>query len=440
MAEDTNEVLFKKLYSKLAAALSVGTPQAVPGQNYLALCNPGILLDPELKAESEGVAERTWSALLDNIPEPNWVYTPTNTQISSVFKGVLEGKELANVGLTAEQKTKLEAARAIVMTEEQPSKKFKAYQAYRKKYQEAQTAYQSAVATAANSGKEPPAELLENLNEARSEWSTFGFREEVEAANATIANLQQLDPNTWWKRLENAYANATVTAGKSEFELSNTYPDYASLVGEKGWTGFTFNEEEAVKQTSASAVEAGGGVEGGWGLWRVSAEAGYGKKSKSSSSDATALSISLELMRATIMRPWLDPLVFRAHSWRFSKSSNLYGKLISKGSFVPGGSGEEEGLLPMLPTGIVVARNVKIEGKFSHEDQSTVEKELKGGGSVGWGPFAIQGHYSQSESSSISHGSMTATSVANADPQIIGFFCDVLPLSPSPDQTLPWPS
>jgi hypothetical protein len=252
---------------------------------------------------------------------------------------------------------------------------------------------------------------------------------------ATIANLQQLNPNTWWAQLEAAYEGAKKSSSRGPFEVTETYPEYPSLIGGEGWTRFSFSETDLTKQTTSSAVEAGGGGGAGWGLWNVSASANYKKGEGESSSTTSGVSISMEIMRASIMRSWLDPLVFQAHTWRFGEGMQT-GANVSNGTFVPGE--KNDGQLPMLPTGILVARNVQISAQFSHEEQKTVETSLETGGSVGWGPFSINGHYNQSSNFGFSAGQMSGATIANADPQIIGFLCNVLPLCPSPDQTLPW--
>lgn len=436
MADEGNVTLFKQLYSKLAEALSVGTPNAAPGQNYISLCNPGILLDPEFRLARNVNDQATWSEILDNVPEPNWVYTPTNTTISSIYEQILDGKELPSIELTRTQQAQLRAAQDVVMNDRfEPTPKYNAYVRYEAAYLSALTAYATAQADSANTGRPIAPTLLNALNQARANWSTFGFKGQIETARATIANLEALNPNPWWEALRNRFVNA---AAGNPFEPSTTYPDYSWFSGDAGWTEFTFTQEDVTRQETSSAVSGGGGVEAGWGLWRVSGSAEYSRETRASSSDTTGISISMDLMRATIRRAWLDPLVFRAHTWRWGEGATLHGDLISNGAFVPGE--ERAGLMPLLPTGVIVARNVKIEGQFSHEDQTIVEEALTTEASVGWGPFAISGHYSQSRGSAVSHGSVEATGISNPSPQIIGFFCDVLPLCPSPDPSLPWPA
>lgn len=434
MADEANLTLFKQLYSKLAEALSGGTSNAAPGQNYISLCNPGILIDPSLRLESD-VGQQIWSRVLDGVPRPNWVYAPTDVQISDVYEQILQGKELPDIELTRTQQAQLAAAQAVVMDASyEPAPRYEAYMRYQALYHTALARYGTAQTESANTGRLVPAELLNALNQARSNWNTFGFKGHIETARATIANLEALNPNAWWEALRDRFENAA--AGKP-FKPSTTYPVYSSFSGETGWAQFSFTQQDVTRQSTSSAVSGGGGVRAGWSLWSVSGSADDTEGTDTRASDATGISISMDLMQATIMRPWLDPLVFRAHTWRFGEGATLYGDQISNGAFVAGEA--RAGLMPLLPTGIIVARNVKIEGQFSHEDQTRVAEALSSGLSVGWGPFAISGHYNQSRESAVSHGNVEATRLSNASPQILGFFCDVLPLCPSPDPTLPWP-
>jgi hypothetical protein len=437
MAAETNDVvLLKQLYSKLAEALSIGTPTAVSGQNYLSLCNPGILLDPALDL-TKAAGQATLATILNAVPNPNWVYSQTGESVANVYDDVLKSKELPIVELTAAQKKQLQEAQDLLMGPKfEMTPRYENYLKYKKQYEDALTAYQTARTTAANTGAEMPPGVEDALDQARKEWNSFGFRAQIDGAQATINNLQQLDPNAWWERLEGQYEKATVK-GVSTFQLTNVYPDYKILLGDRGWTSFSFSKTDATHQATASAVSAGGGASASWGLWRVAAEADYSKSKHFESNDALGMTVNMEMMRATIMRPWLDPLVFRAHSWRFG--AQFHNQHVSMGTFVPG-TMPDGTLMPLFPTGILVARNLSISGAFSHADQERISEAISGSASVGWGPFAISGHYSQSKESEISHANASATAIANPDPQIIGFFCDVLPVSPSPDPTLQWPS
>ncbi|HEX4805535.1 MAG TPA: hypothetical protein VFU94_06510 [Conexibacter sp.] len=435
MADTGNLTVLKQLYSKLAEALTAGTPEAAPGQSYITLSNPGIFIDPRLAPERDVAAQRAWASRLDNVPSANWVYTPTDMSVAHLYDDILRCKELPLSELERAQQALLDRERAVIMDKQgRPTRRIADYRRYQGQYLRALTDYGTAKADMANRGTPVPPETLEALNDAREDWNTFGFKGEVQAAQATVANLEALNPNPWWTELTNRFRNEYEPVG---FAPTTTDPGYSRLVGDSGWTRFTFTQEDVVRQGTSSAVSGGGGVSGDWGLWRVSGSADYRRDTRSSSSDTTGISISLDLMRATIVRGWLDPLVFRAHTWRLGRSTRLGGQLIAKGTFLPGEGGG--GLMPLLPTGVIVARNVVVKTQLSHQDQTMVDEALRAEASVGWGPFAISGHYNQSSSSDVSHGNVTATGISNPTPQILGFFCDVLPLCPSPLPDLRWP-
>ena len=140
-------------------------------------------------------------------------------------------------------------------------------------------------------------------------------------------------------------------------------------------------------------------------------------------------------MRASIARRWLDPLVFRAHSWRFKDASEV---ISNGGSTVAPGQAGPEALMPLLPTGVLVARNLRLKSNFSHEDMERVEEELKVSGSIGWGPFSLGGSYAETNKSLTEHSSVSEGAIETKETQVIGFFCDALPLCPSPNPQL-WP-
>ncbi|HET7454378.1 MAG TPA: hypothetical protein VFJ76_02545 [Solirubrobacterales bacterium] len=218
------------------------------------------------------------------------------------------------------------------------------------------------------------------------------------------------------------------------FDPTNTYPSYAALVGGEGsWTKFSFTQADLAKQATSSTVEASGSVGGGWGLLSFGGGANYKKHTEETSMDYSSLELEVEIMRASIERPWLDPLVFRAHSWRFKDAS----KVISDGgSSVAPGQAESGALMPLLPTGVLVARKLKLKNALSHEDMQLAEEELKVHASIGWGPFSLSGSYGQSSKSFAQHSSVKEGGIEVEDPQVIGFFCDALPLCPSPNPQL----
>ena len=406
--------MFTQLYSKLAEVMATSGPNAVLGQNFLALCSPGIPIP-----ESKGFPE-----ILDKVPEQSWVYTVTGDSVARVYDEILEGREYPPLKLSKEQKEELQEA------EEQVAKDYNAYIEYASKYRAVLVEFENARVEAANQGTDVPTTLVESLNQARGEWSALGHKGRYEKAQGTVTYLSQLGPAHWWEVLANEYANAK---GSSSVPPSGIYPSFGWVTGDEGWQTFKFNAKDIENQDTSSVVAAEGSA-GFDGLFSLGGT--YEHKDQEWTSDSSSIEISFEMKRALISRPWMDAGVFSAHSWRFSSAHK--NTIISTGGAPP--SPETKPRMPLLPTGILVSRNLKVSGRFSTSDKEFIKKHIEGGGSVGWGPFSISAHYNQENTEEMAKGTVDETGFEAPFPQVIGFLCDMLPLCPSPDPTLPWPS
>ncbi len=96
--------------------------------------------------------------------------------------------------------------------------------------------------------------------------------------------------------------------------------------------------------------------------------------------------------------------------------------------------------MPVLPTDIVLARNVCISANFSEEEKKFVQSTLSGSVGGGYGPFSCRGSYSTTTTKEDVVGSFDGTTLRIANPQIIGYLGTLLPRSPDPDRRLPWTS
>ncbi len=430
MAEITeSQKFFSKFYSKLSESFAVEGKNAVPGMNYLSLCYPGIFIEEDPGKEFEV----TWAELLDQAPALNWSYAPNGNQVSKVYGDVIEYHELAEVSLTEAQKQQLAAAKAVLFVEEGGIRKktalYAEYGEYEARYLETLTAFETARTDAHNHGGKVPQRYVQELTTARGEWSSLGGKTEVETALATINNLNQLNPESWWGQLDTLYKTAKEEFDQGGLLPADTLPSYKSVVGPKGWEEYAFNSEDMAHQESSSIVEAGGSLDCGF----LSLGGSYKHEHFESSTDISALKLSMKTKRVEIFRPWLDATVFGSHTWRWPEGHE-------DGTIAYGGP--QSGLpptMPLLPTGLLVVRDVNLQMKFSHEDLERIRREIAAGGEVGWGPFSLSGSYNESKSSVTSHAELDENGVTIAEPQILGFFCDVLPLCPSPNPELHWP-
>lgn len=435
---DRNSEIMVKLFSKLEQVLSVGDNTAFPGHNFLMLENPGTFLKPDF--DLNNVNNRfLWSKLLNRIPNNTWIYQDTGGEINKLVDRVLTDKELPALTLTPSQRQQLTNAQQIIGLPPNGSTKYQYYKKYRKAYYDALGKYNSAVSDSQNNGIPIPPNIVDDLNNARAEWNTWGYKNVIENAQATIDNLTALDPNNWWAKMRNDYNNQEVQSAGGQFLNTLTFPTYKDFTGDNGWTKVVLTEEDIVKVNRSSHVDIGGGLSGGWGLWKWSASANYSQDVHFASSDINGISLSFEVLRVTLIRDWVDELMFRTRAWRWAKNSPSSSRVISDGGDINNGI-TPKGVMPFMPTGMLLARNLQLSGAFSHDDYTRIDTSFSSSASIGWGPISFGGHYNKQTTEEYINANRAGNTISCPDIQIIGWLNDVLPLCPNPDPSLDWPT
>ena len=117
-------------------------------------------------------------------------------------------------------------------------------------------------------------------------------------------------------------------------------------------------------------------------------------------------SVKMKYLFVAFRRPWLDLLVFKIGNWFIPGQSS---------GFCSSGSAKlNDGILPLLPTGMLIAKDVSLDANWHEDDQAIIDK-LKATGETGsLGPLLISGNKTN-----------------NSSIQIIGWVSDVVPFSPS---------
>jgi hypothetical protein len=78
----------------------------------------------------------------------------------------------------------------------------------------------------------------------------------------------------------------------------------------------------------------------------------------------------------------------------------------------------------------VVAKNITIEAKFSHEEEEHFKQAIKTSVSVGYGPFSVGGSYGYGSSKDRFESNFQNGKITIPGMQIIGWISKVTPPSP----------
>jgi hypothetical protein len=459
---DWNAELFVKLYSKLSLALGVtpapenadaelkelipepiprrrgllGTGQAVQSReqdSLLAIYNPGQYVPASIDPEKNLDDRYSLSVLLDVAPQFSWVFRPAASSVTNTYRSVLDYKETPLVSLTPEQKEKLKQAEAV------NDKDWDAYTTYQNEYFTVLDAYDAALATYLNGGPPVPRSLRLKLQAALDAWSVKGHKERVESAIAIISTYAALEPETFWSRLTQRYNSATQRKPDgSEFQPVGVSPPYKNWFADAGWTSFTFSQKDMDNQESSQAIGVAGNLDGNYGIFRISGSGSYDKESSYVKMNQTQLDFSCKLMRVSLDRSWMNPLVFASRAWRFGRATPAFDTMLSTGADLAGGIAPS-GEMTALPTAAILAKDLVVRGSFDNTVVEKMRTEIRAEASVGIGPFAISGRFNLTDQKTTVKGSIATNGIEAKDVQIIALVCQLLPKCPNPDNGLPWP-
>jgi hypothetical protein len=106
------------------------------------------------------------------------------------------------------------------------------------------------------------------------------------------------------------------------------------------------------------------------------------KAGKSLDPQTTIRSLRMKYLLVSLRRPWLNPLLFQYAGWYLSQQAS--------GFCSSGEIDTNPGVLPLLPTGMLLAKDVSIDVAWGDVDQAFLDTADVALSSVSLGPFALR--------------------------------------------------
>lgn len=435
MAEkDYNAVLYEKLYSKLAIALGVSSAEGgnMIGESLLSIYNPGQYLPVGLDPVNNPEDDQEISQIFDTAPMFNFTYSPVNLRVSDAYRSILEYKLYPIADLTQKEQEKLDAAQASY---DQLAPKCDAAEAA---YWLVRVPYDEAEADKKNgTGPGPTPAMKAQVKTAMDKWIAAG-KVKQETNLSVMKQLQGRDGSAFWDRLDKRYAdNQRQLKSDLLFPPVTLAPKYDSWFKDAGWTKFAFDQKDMNNQSTSTSIGVAGALNGSFGIVTLSGTGDYKQDQKYVKIEETNLTFKCELMRITVNRNWMNPLVFNSRAWKFdptapaakySTGGSIQNRILPTGPFVS------------MPTTAILARNVEIIGKFQDTVEEMMQREINAQASLGIGPFSIAGNVSYKDRKESIKGTIANNLITIKDTQIIAAISQVLPELPNPDPNMPWPT
>jgi hypothetical protein len=456
--EDLLNTLLKKIFTTLASPDNVTGVKTT--RSFLSVCMPGIPLPPAalefgFTTMTPDQIERAadFSELVNIIPQWGSSWRPSGRRLTEEYQKVIRAPILPQPKITEAEQQRYAIAKKFLFTTaivqdpntgqmmemEVPSLWQTRYDEYAEFHQNAVEAYHGARAEYLAHMNEPgQAErwaalepiLRNRIITAFKKWEGAG-KNKVEEAWGIIGNLENRGLEASWQDRRARFDSYKRGSQIGDFWLTKYYPG-KFWEGDAGWLELTINHSEIHKVNESEQVNWGGGGGASFGLWRVGGKVSYESQSTMAKCDIEGSSVSLELALIPLLRGWLDAEVFGSRSWKFDPGTVGPSEHLADGNTPPGGT------LPMYPTGILLARNVRINFNKSSELNKTFMETVRASAKVGWGPFSARANYYKRTDRSSHDFVEDQAGLEIRGMQVIGFMCALLDKCPNPDDSLNW--
>jgi hypothetical protein len=451
--------IFDNIFNSVTQAEPGGKPVAQASSTVLTLMKPGLAINsadfrnpwtPGNSSGSQDAAINT-SELVDAAPKMSSLYTDSGRKLTEIYKQMLDGVHIpAQPPNPAIEKQLNDAENylfrqidvtdpdtGVVTKKKMESQVYRDYLDNQSVYNNARIAYIGAfleaqkTATGKNTWPMIASTLQMPVKTAYDRWRA-GDASKVEQNLAIKTTSTQNALQLAWKQAQDLYEgygvvlNDTGTGLSPKVQRVSLLPSdwFSSSSRSSGWTIFDSSSSNVASSSSSDYTSYGGSAGFSLGLFSIGGSAGHSSSHQQASSETSNLRIRFEYTLVTIRRPWLNFSLFSTKGWNLG---NLYKKgLISNGSK----AGQNNAMLPLLPTAFVVARKVVISANWSKSDWELITSKTSGGGGFGIGPFSISGSYAHSSKKETFTSGMVGGEITVPGVQIIGFINQVVPYCP----------
>ena len=457
----SEDKMLQTIYDSLFAAFTSPPPNAQrqggsqADKTFLILNWPGQQVDPAqyrnpwTPTNPEGTQEaaENFSALVDDAPMLNPIWSPSGRKVSQIYADVVNAKVVpppeSAADKTAYDKawSYLNVQKEIENDDPPPDKvTVTADSPVYTKYKRAYLAYDKAVTSLVNNY------FFFDMSkpEDQRKWSLLGTQlqdavatayDDLQNAQATkvqdaLATIAQSSNNQVGRLFKDAAAQfsnmrkASVADPTARYWPSFPFPaNWTSADAAADWSEMTLTSNSLKTSENSDFESITAGASGSYGLWSGGGEFEKQDGHQSMSKETSNLKAKFKYARVTIVRPWLNFLLFGVDGW----STQTYPQ---PGRLSNGTKNQPNAPFPLLPTSFVAVRDLEISADWGKEDSDEITKKLSAKANFGWGPFSISGGYAKSSSSKKFASEFDGTTLSNPGLQIIGWVCSVVPNSP----------
>jgi hypothetical protein len=459
--EEVNKLIngiFDNIFNSVTQAEPGGKPAMQSSSTVLSLMKPGLAINsvdfrnPWTPGNLNGSIDAAinTSRLVDAAIKMSTVYTDSGNLITQVYKQILDGVSIPAQPPNPAIEKQLADADAVlyrtvditdpdtgdVVPTKLQSQLHRDYTDNQAAYSNARIAYVGAyfeaqkTATGKNTWPLIASTLQLPVKAAYDKWRAAGA-DKVEQAMAIAVTSSQNALQKAWKNAKDLYEGYGAILEDSATGLSvpimrcSLLPsNWYSSTSNSGWTTFDSASSNVSTNQKSDYTSYGGSASYSLGLFSIGGSGGHSSSSQHASAETKGLRISFKYTLVTIRRPWMTFNLLGTKGW------NL-GNLYSKGQLSNGSKdGQDNAVMPLLPTAFVVVKDVVISATWSKSDWDFITSKTSAGAGFGIGPFSISGKYANSKSNATYTSALTDGKITVPGVQILGFISQVVPYGP----------
>lgn len=376
--------------------------------------------------------------------------------LSDVYDFVLRFSQVANTELSAEDKAKIEKYRQLLQVEREKedlvtgektrvveeSPLVKAYSEKRAAWEDAALVYNNARINALTAST--PRDVHDfainasiyrsKVNFAMSDWINNGYKNEFEGIAARIDQMTSRDLTILKAMYKDALTKAKLTGLVSGGDFYYTSLAPAGFVKSRGWTRFTFTNNDYSYYSNKTSTGGSGGGGLSLGLFTIGGSGGGSKTTVNVQTDVSNFELSFEIAQVQIQRSnWFKSHFLTSKTWRFDPTNpESKGDKLSDGLRPPG----KDSMLPAYATSMIFIRGLRLRFGNSQYVANSLQSSVNGGGALSFGTFFLGGSAKKSTTESKRQFHSDSQGITVDGLQCIGFKCHLLPMAPSPNPTI----
>jgi len=453
MMQNIHDIIYDSFTAAPPVGVGSNAPLSPPERTFLTLAFPGIAVDVSqfanawtpTNASGSLPAAENLSVLVDVVPNISTLFSPSSASVERIY-----GDEVVNAAvdpivpdprqqqayerafrvLNVEATDYDDSGRQVTVWADSPG--YRAYKNKQRAYSQAMFVYMSQYIKY---------DLTNPADQAK--WSLLGpqLQPAVDIAYSdlmnsspgvyedAIATMGQYEASSVATIFSRARQNFEQTKRASLYSPGNfwhwcdAFP--ANWFAESAADNFTLlsvNSSSYYINENSHFSSYSGGAGASFGLWSVGGGSSGSFQHQDMSSDTSNLTVSFKMGRVELRRRWFRDNLFSLSGWQTAGRR--------PGGYSNGALAGNDGYFPLIPTGMLVARDVTISGVWGHRDSQLAASTQTSSASVGWGPFSCSGSYTTSSSSSTYRSTFDGTTLKVPGVQILGFLCEIIPFSP----------